>query len=91
MKLVSCPVTVSTYAQPLVQHRERESRVTDLDLLPCSVHDPLLCLFPLLVEQQKPALASPLNQLVWLRNKFVREYPLRHLGVGSDGIGRLVP
>ncbi len=64
---------------------------THLLVLACALDNPLLRLFPGLVEREKTGLASSLDELIGLCDKLGVVDPARELRVGGDGVGGRVP
>ena len=66
-------------------------RETDLLVLACTLYNPLLCLFPGLVEGKETGLASSLDELIRLCDELGVVDPSWELGVGGDGVGGGIP
>ena len=59
--------------------------------LACSRGNPGLRLVPCLVECKEPSLATTLDELIGLSDKFCREYPAGELSIGRDGTSIGIP
>lgn len=64
---------------------------TYLDLLTSALLDPLLCGVPFLVEEEKTALSTTLDELIGLCDELGGVHPLRKLGVGRNAVCPQIP
>ena len=53
--------------------------------------DPLLRLFPSLVQCEQTSLSATFDELIGLSNEFCRENPAWKLGIGRNGTSRRIP
>jgi len=59
---------------------------TYLDFLAGALLDPLLCGIPVLVEEEKTALSTTLDELIGLCDELIGVHPLGKLGVGRNAV-----